>query len=605
MNDTDITIYKGIYDNLNLANILHNPFLASLLIPVISGLVTSCSTKILNFFLYSISVIFHLIYFCIDYVKYKIIKLYKLEYNAILIHLSTHDYKNNDVSEQHANPLIWYINTHCDLQLTQMISHEPHTKDIDFRPIMMSGMGGKYPEDNSTRIKVTKHKYLPLPINNSSPSTVADVFKDIFQEQTEFRMHKDKELKTEYANTIKFTVLNKNCFLIAPEIYGEFMTSQRAQTDIYNRTDVNISTSLVLRSKKSMADIQRFIDGVSKQYTQHVIDTQNYDNVILMYTGIKADKYETSFKNLSYDEFKIDKSQTFDNLFFSKKQQIKTLADKLSNIEYYQTKGLKRKISALFIGSSGTGKTATVVALANYLNRVIIYVPINRIDNDGIIEKILYSESYNDYIIPNHKKIFLFDEIDSFDNKMSMKKVDSDRTDLQNGSFIDKDVPFGAAMEFFGMGNIGSDKGKKPVTKNNNIIVTDKSQLPEIEKLINGDSKEDDVSRSFNIGTFLNLLDGTHDQDGMIIIATANHIERLDTSLYRTGRLTKIDFEYMGQNEIKEMIEKYYSIRLTDEEINRIRDDKTIQNLELKNVCITCLEQDVPLDQLIEEINRL
>jgi hypothetical protein len=312
-----------------------------------------------------------------------------------------------------------------------------------------------------------------------------------------------------------------------------------------------------------------------------------------MYTGTSG-AYSTARAVPTYDEFHVDKSQTFDNLFFEHKHKIMSLCDKLNDANYFKVRGLKRKLTALFIGSSGTGKTATVVALANYLKRVVIYVPIIRIENDGEIEKILYTNTYNGYIIPNHKKIFLFDEIDSFDSNLSLKKIGTDADYLIYGMQMPQMTP-------------------RSITKNN-IIVTDQKQLngrPDFEKLLKESDKEEEPKRKFNIGTFLNLLDGTHDQDGMIIIATANNLNRLDPGLYRTGRLTKILFEYMGRNEIAEMIEKYYSVTLSQYQKEMIRNDRIIQNLVLKNTCIEYLESnselnsELNIDGLIQQLNAL
>jgi ATP-dependent 26S proteasome regulatory subunit len=95
------------------------------------------------------------------------------------------------------------------------------------------------------------------------------------------------------------------------------------------------------------------------------------------------------------------------------------------------------------------------------------------------------------------------------------------------------------------------------------------------------------------------------DQDGMIIIACANNISHLDPALLRDGRFEVVKFEYMGRNEICEMIKKYYDCKLTDEQHLRIRDDKLIQNLRLKNTCVYKLKDDISVDDLIDFINSM
>jgi SpoVK/Ycf46/Vps4 family AAA+-type ATPase len=195
----------------------------------------------------------------------------------------------------------------------------------------------------------------------------------------------------------------------------------------------------------------------------------------------------------------------------------------------------------------------------------------------------------------------LFDEIDSFDSNVSLKKTDVDTdTDIDINTC---NMPYSFQQMQQMLQNI-----PHTITKNN-VIVMDQKQMQSpagLEKMLNYSEKNDDHKRKFNIGTFLNLLDGTHDQDGMIIIGTANNLNRLDPGLYRIGRLTKISFEYMGRNEISEMIEKYYSVNLTNNQKQTIRNDRIIQNLILKNVCIEHLESNsCDIDELIEQINLL
>jgi ATP-dependent 26S proteasome regulatory subunit len=74
-------------------------------------------------------------------------------------------------------------------------------------------------------------------------------------------------------------------------------------------------------------------------------------------------------------------------------------------------------------------------------------------------------------------------------------------------------------------------------------------------------------------------MDGISSFPGLIIIATTNHIDRIPPQLCRYGRLTPLYFGYMVKNEIIEMIEFYYEIKLTSEEIERIEIISSKNNL--------------------------
>lgn len=599
----DKTFNITSFDDLKLSNVLNNNMLmSSLLVPIIAGLVTTFSNKILNTIVYAIAIILHICYVCYDIIKYKTVKLFKLDYNAIIIHLSSHDNAGENYMEDHANSLIWYINQFCAPQITQIISTNRKRPDPPMFSRSMMAMDDYDAMDRS--VNSQKYTYLPLPVNNNRQLKIADSLnflmdgssKNNFQEN-----YKNNTLEN-YNHNIKLTMINKNCFSIVPDIYGELIVENGQVDNTYGGKSLKTSQiDLIIRSKKSMKEMHKFLEDIHKKYNKHQIDTQNYDNLILMYSGgdklmqpMPKSQYGSTYM---YDEYKIDESQTFENLFLEQKDGIIKMVNTLNNAEYYREKGLKRKFSALFIGESGTGKTATVVALANYLKRVIIYVPINRIEHDGDIEKILYSERYNSYIIPNDKKIFLFDEIDSFENTMSLQKKKKDMRRNKSTS---------------SNGSANSDDSReivkeKNITTNNQFIFSDKDkQNLGMNPMAMSNSLASFMQspKKFNIGTFLNLLDGTHNQDGMIIIATANKLDGLDAGLYRAGRLTKIIFKHMGKHEIAKMIGKYFSAELTKKQIQLIRDDKCIPNLILKNICIENLEAGATIDNVINAINE-
>ena len=112
-----------------------------------------------------------------------------------------------------------------------------------------------------------------------------------------------------------------------------------------------------------------------------------------------------------------------------------------------------------------------------------------------------------------------------------------------------------------------------------------------------------------NIGMILNILDGNNDQDGMIFIGTANDHKKLDPAIYRNGRMELIEFKYMGRTEIGNMIEYYYKVKLTDTQLSKIRDDRTVQSLNLKHVCLKYIQKkkqhEINIDSLIDEINYM
>lgn len=296
-----------------------------------------------------------------------------------------------------------------------------------------------------------------------------------------------------------------------------------------------------------------------KTETTHIVlsSYKKNTNELMMFVGAIKDEYRKKFMELAYglcvmnsmgsfDFMEIDKSQTFDNLFFSNKEQILNDLKQHENVEHYKKFGLKRKLSYIFYGPHGSAKTSTITAIANHLkNRDIIHVPIANVKTNGDLYNILYRRVFGHRTCKSDEIIICFDEIDSLCGK-KLKKNYENKT----------------------------SKYKHP--------------------------RGDDA---LDVGIMLSFLDGFASQDGMIIIATANNIDNLDEALIRNGRFKLMIFEHVGRQEIKSMIEKYQDVELTQNQIDKIRDDKVINSLTIKELCINYNEQSI--DDLIDQINLL
>jgi hypothetical protein len=427
---------------------------------------------------------------------------------------------------------------------------------------------------------IVDQMFLLLPIPSNLEKTITDT---ITKPQDN-----PGDLKNTQTENVKFKYLEN-------DIYVGIIKNKRIETyDRYYKKDV-VSVSMVLKSNKGLQHINNYIINIGKEYTKYEesIMDKYYGRMFLMNSS-SSDKQNTNgigmigynnnnVPSIEYTEYKYDKTQTFDNLFFDKKNDILSQLDNLKNAEYFQTRGLKRKLSLLIYGPTGSGKTCCVNAIANYTKRAIVCIPISRIKTSVDIEKILYCNNYNNNIIENKDKIILFDEIDAFSNiRMEKKKRAKQLSKKKQRA------------------NVDECKNKMNDDKSNND-----------DKDNNDDEDDNDRTQDpFNVGVFLSLLDGVNDQDNMIIVATANNIESIEPSLYRNGRLKLTNMTYIGRNEIKEMIEMYHMVKLNEEQTNLIRNDKKIQNLTIKCLCIeyaskSLLKYNNVINELITKINEL
>lgn len=311
---------------------------------------------------------------------------------------------------------------------------------------------------------------------------------------------------------------------------------------------VNKNEYIVVLSKHhSVSELISYLQNIKQEYDKY---TKSKTLQIFSFSGKTEKKYHIC---------PIDKSQTFENLYFSKKESMLNLLTDFDNIEKYKKYGMKRKLSFCFVGKPGSGKTAIVSAMANMLNRNIVYIPISRVRNNDL-ETMFYENTYNGVKYDFNEVIFFFDEIDSLNKKLT-KDIESE---------IDE---------------------QKMIVPNINIFTEKDNKIPDFNEL------KDEL----NTGILLNLLDGNYEQDGMIIIAAANDITKLDSAFVRNGRLKFFELEYVGRNEIVQMIEDYMNIKLSRKQKNMIRDDKIIQTLDIKE----CIIENNDVEKIINIINEM
>lgn len=463
--------------------------------------------------------------------------------------------------EESALPILWYINKRCEkLDVTRMLNISI-ANPAEIAVQTHSSHRDRYKDDDH-EIPIKKTSNIFIPISTVNDSTT----RSIIDGMTSSKDDKDKDnneqrIQSDRLNSQKFTDNSKD-IEIEKDIYVQFVPMGLLSTW---RGSFELTAIVIKSWKKNTRQLQEFLTNIEKDYNEYFKSQCQYKGKIFIYKCMEDD-------TPVYSVYDIDKSQTFDNLFFEQKDMILTLLNRLSDREFFQKRGIKRKISAIFTGEGGTGKTCCVTAIANFTGRTIIYVPVSRITTNSEIEAILYNKIYNQYIIENDDKIVLFDEIDSL-------------TDL---TLLKKSV------------NITSDERNTQTTDSEIIVIQSDSK----EKNTPTTTSKKNNNDKFNIGVFLNLLDGINNQDGMIIIATANNISALDPSLYREGRLTHFAFRNMSRNEIVKMIEKYYATDLSPEQRERISDERILQNLKLKTICLRGIDDGISVDDVIDNINK-
>ena len=334
-------------------------------------------------------------------------------------------------------------------------------------------------------------------------------------------------------------------FLTIKKVKRKYNVSSTINSDYNNDMDI------IYTLHSNSLNIRNILEGLVKDFDKY--KNQTSTNKILYhfaYSGMKENQLIFNSRILSEENTGNELFETFDKIHNEHVEILTRDIDKLKDIQYYKSHGLKRKKGYLFHGIPGCGKTSSVVAMALYDSRHIVEIPFSLLSTHEEFEKIMNLKSINNVEINNNNIILLFDELD-----IGMEKIGS-RTNPPNDCIANP--------------------------KDNSTDVA----VAVIEALSSyGTDSKDTIGQKINLGTLLSKLDGIGNYNGLIIIGTTNCIDKLDPALYRELRLTPVEFKQLRKCDCIKIIQSYFGSY--NPELNNIIQDRIITPTKLISLCQT------------------
>lgn len=276
--------------------------------------------------------------------------------------------------------------------------------------------------------------------------------------------------------------------------------------------------------------LQEFVDNCNAAYERRMankLGTHRYYFDQMVNSKAKGNMQNPlPTTHLVYTKAKFVTSRTFDNVFFQQKTQVRHRTKFfLEHREWYERKGIPYTLGFLYHGPPGTGKTSTIKAIANEGRRHIINIQLSEIKTKQQLQHLFFNDEihvYNGtnlerYTIPVSERLYVIEDIDAMGDTVLKREW------------------------------------KKPT-------VTKKE---EPEPFMHREEEKDTLDLSF----LLNLLDGTLEANGRILIITTNFPERIDKALIRPGRIDMIvHFQKCTLEVVNEMVTSFYDkqVALTD-----------------------------------------
>jgi len=171
--------------------------------------------------------------------------------------------------------------------------------------------------------------------------------------------------------------------------------------------------------------------------------------------------------------------------------------------EWHLERGIPWKKSFLFYGPPGTGKTSMIKSISYEVQRHIHYLNLSTVMSDEMLSNLMSQIEFNETII-------VLEDVDAMSNITHQRK---DITTSQD--------------------NDENEDGKK---------------------------KREEPRSTLTLSGLLNQIDGLHNNHGMILVMTTNHVDKLDEALIRDGRVDdKVFFGPCNEEQIYGMFKNFYN----------------------------------------------
>lgn len=370
-----------------------------------------------------------------------------------------------------------------------------------------------------------------------------------FQIRERVKYNSDLDMD-ETEKDFSFIVDQRQVIYLKPHVFCKVTCDSEVEDTGANHNKRSITRDtydIVLYSYKySCKELFDYLDQITDDYERKQKDINNKHKYILSYDGI-GDADDGGGVKWTNEKFRSNKR--FDNMFFEGKDDVlQQITDFINGKEIYRKIGKPYHLGIVLYGEPGCGKTSFINALANELGRSIKEINFSKLKTVEDLERSITCTEYNSINMDYENAIITFEDIDCATNIVKSRKLVDEENGVEKKAVASEtDEDEGHETDLKNM----VKALKKLSTKSSGKKDSKSEDWMNFEKIDKSDNK-------ITLSNLLNILDGSREMPGRIIIITTNHIDWIDEALLREGRIDiRVEMKKIGAELMWKMYENF------------------------------------------------
>jgi SpoVK/Ycf46/Vps4 family AAA+-type ATPase len=346
-----------------------------------------------------------------------------------------------------------------------------------------------------------------------------------------------------------FIVDQKQVIYLKPDVYCKITCDSEVEDAGSNNNKRTIARDTydisIYSYKYSCKELFDYLDQITDDYERKQKEINNKHKYILSYDGI-GDADEGGGVKWTKERFRSNKR--FDNMFFEGKDDVlRQVSDFIDGREMYRKIGKPYHLGIVLYGEPGCGKTSFINALANELGRSVKEINFSKLKTVEDLERSITCTEYNSINMDYDNVIITFEDIDCATNIVKSRKLMDEENCKKNSDSSNEE---------------DADEGHEKDIKNMVKALTKLSGKKDREKMSGANwmdfEKIDKKDSQITLSNLLNIIDGSREMPGRIIVITTNRIDWIDEALLREGRIDiRVEMKKIGHELMWKMYENF------------------------------------------------